>query len=216
MSRVTRSAPASRASPRATVSGSSLDTSASKLRPSEQAAARPASSRTRRVIAASIRSGSSTGTSIRSKPAALVRSTAARHDFSVQSPTHTSACTPRVFMGLLAGEGAGDHGHEFVAGGLGGPASADEASGPHHPDLMREPHDLFEVVADEDDREPVAPQLEDELLVPRRLLDAEGRCGLVHDHELGTPPGGPADRDRLPLPARQSPHPRLGGRYVDR
>ena len=83
-----------RASPAATMSSSSLDTSASKDRPRDVAARRPYSSSTCRVISASTDDGSRSGISRRSYPAALVRAHASRASASDQPPVHTSACTP--------------------------------------------------------------------------------------------------------------------------
>ena len=84
-------------SPRATTSGSSLEISASKASPREQATCRPAAASCCRAAAASRSVASCRDSSSRSKPAWRVWAMARSTDAGEVSPTNTRACTPRGF-----------------------------------------------------------------------------------------------------------------------
>src|SRR4051812_35398559 len=96
LSRSTPSAVASRSRPRATTSGSSLETSVSSLSPSDALTWRPCSWSSRAVMSPSNAVGSIGAISIRSYPASAVAAMAERASSGDQPPVQTRAWTPWV------------------------------------------------------------------------------------------------------------------------
>lgn len=72
---------------------------------------------------------------------------------------------------------AGDEGDEFLTGGRARATSGDGDARSHDPDLIREAHDLVEVVADQQDRDPGFLEFGDRGLDAGRLLNAEAAVG---------------------------------------
>jgi hypothetical protein len=91
-------------------------------------------------------------------------------------------------------------------GGVGGPVAGHPDPEPEDLDAVGQLHHLRHVVADEHDRDARVAYPPDQVADMRRLDDAEGGGGLVHEHDLADPGGGPADSDALALPARQVGH----------
>ena len=73
----------------------------------------------------------------------------------------------------------------------------------HDADAVRQVEDVVDVVADEEDADALALELEDEFTDLRCLRRAERRGRLVHDEDLGVEVDGAGDGDRLALPAGQ-------------
>src|SRR4051812_17851688 len=113
LSRSTPSAVASRSRPRATTSGSSLETSVSSLSPSDALTWRPCSWSSRAVMSPSNAVGSIGAISIRSYPASAVAAMAERASSGDQPPVQTRAWTPWV-IGM-------DLSSSFVGCGCAGP-----------------------------------------------------------------------------------------------
>ena len=66
-------------------------------------------------------------------------------------------------------------------------------------DLVGDLEYIAQVVGDEDDPLPLAPERLDQRQHTALLRNAERGRRFVHDHELGVPVDGAADGDRLPL-----------------
>ena len=84
---------------------------------------------------------------------------------------------------------------------------ADELALEHHADAVGEVEHVVDVVADQEDPDPLRLQLRDEVAHLAGLGRSERRRGLVHDQDLGVEVDGPGDGHRLALPTRQRPAP---------
>ena len=73
----------------------------------------------------------------------------------------------------------------------------------HHADPIGEVEHVVDVVADEEDPDPLRLQLGDELVHLAGLGRTERGGRLVHDQDAGVEVDGPGDGHRLALPARQ-------------
>ena len=215
----------------ATTSGSSLETSAVKASPREQATCSPAASSSARAASTSRLGESCSDSSSRSIAGRLVCVMAMVTDSGEVSPTHTRAWMPigltwqtwtseapwigSVTRRVQAGMAPVIRRDDLFAGRLVGTTSADAASGPHDPDLVGQSQHLLEVVADQQHGVAVVAQLADQLFDFRGLLDAQGRGRLVHDDELRAEAGGPADGYGLTLAAGEAAHPGGDCGHVD-
>src|SRR3954452_1884857 len=91
---------------------------------------------------------------------------------------------------------------DFVGMGVGHVARADDMAVLHDDEAVTDGEDVFQSVADDDDRDTLLLQPADRLphLDDRRC--AEICRGLVHNHQLGVEPGGAGNGHGLLLPAR--------------
>src|SRR5260370_21228960 len=107
--------------------------------------------------------------------------------------------------GRGAGDGAGrtfaedDHPQHFVLGDIRRSPDADDLAVLHYRDAIGEIEDVVNVVADEEDADPLGLQLLDELADLRGLLRAERRGRLVHDEDARVEMDRARDRHRLAL-----------------
>src|SRR5215216_4069272 len=114
---------------------------------------------------------------------------------------------PSGSSGHLPGlQGAGHGRDDLLHGGVGGPVAGHPDPEPQHLDAVGQLHHLGQVVADEHDRDPRVADPADQVADVAGLDHAQGGGGLVHEHDLADPGGGPADGDALALAARQVGH----------
>ena len=117
----------------------------------------------------------------------------------------------RADLGLLLGEeGAGlraDHGaHGRLGRELGGGAGGDAAAGAQDGDVVAEPEDLVDEVADEQNCDALRLQMPHDLEKPVHLAARYGRGRLVHDQHARVDRQRLDDLDRLPLGDAEHPH----------
>src|SRR5512132_3708377 len=98
-------------------------------------------------------------------------------------------------------QGAGHGRDDLLHGGVGGPVAGHPEAEAEDLDAVGQLHHLGQVVADEHDRDPRVADPADQVADVGRLDHAQGGGGLVHEHHLADPGGGPAHGHALALAA---------------
>ncbi len=131
------------------------------------------------------------------------RSVARRH-----APQHEGELSRRQRFAAALRNGAADHQlGELRPAGPGGRHLGDLAAAPQHGDPVAERHDLAQLVADEDDGEPVPGEAAQHREQPFGLLRRQHRGRLVEDQHAGVAVEGLQDLDALGLADRERGHP---------
>src|SRR5690606_29752381 len=128
-----------------------------------------------------------------------------------ESPFRTSAVQVFEFaLGDLARQlSDDDHRQYLVHGDVVAVDGAHLAALQHDADPVRQVEDVVDVVADQDDPDPVLFELADQVTDLFGLRRSQGGSGLVHYEDAGVEMDGTGDGDRLALTSRKRSHRRL-------